>query len=69
MPTSINPPLVAISVAPESHSHFLIEESEEFVVNIPTIDILKETLQCGRISGRVQDNFKETGLNPIAARK
>jgi flavin reductase (DIM6/NTAB) family NADH-FMN oxidoreductase RutF len=69
MPTSIDPPLVAISVAPERHSHALIEESKEFVINIPTMDIVEETLQCGRTSGRDQDKFKETGLTPIAARK
>lgn len=69
MPTSINPPLVAISVAPRRHSHKLIEETKEFVVNIPTIDILKETLFCGRVSGRDHDKFKESGLTPLPAKK
>jgi flavin reductase (DIM6/NTAB) family NADH-FMN oxidoreductase RutF len=32
MPTSINPPLLAISLAPTRHSHTLIEESGEFTV-------------------------------------
>ncbi len=69
MPTSINPPLVAISVAPKRHSHALIEETKEFVVNIPTTSMLKETLFCGRRSGRDYDKFKETGLTPVRARK
>ncbi len=69
MPTSINPPLVAISIAPRRHSHKLIEKTKEFVVNIPTIDLLKETLFCGRVSGRKHDKFKETGLTPTPARK
>lgn len=69
MPTSINPPLVAISVAPTRHSHRLIEETKEFVVNIPTMDIVKETLFCGRVSGKNHDKFKEAGLTPIPARK
>lgn len=34
MPTSINPPLIAISISPRRHSHALIEETKEFVVNI-----------------------------------
>jgi flavin reductase (DIM6/NTAB) family NADH-FMN oxidoreductase RutF len=29
MPTSINPPIVAISIAPKRHSHALIEETKE----------------------------------------
>jgi flavin reductase (DIM6/NTAB) family NADH-FMN oxidoreductase RutF len=69
MPTSINPPLVAISIAPRRYSHALIEEMREFVVNIPTMDILKETLFCGRRSGKDYDKFKETRLTPLPARK
>jgi len=69
MPTSINPPLVAMSIAPRRHSHVLIEEMKEFVVNIPTMNILKATLFCGRRSGRDYDKFKETGLTPLPARK
>ena len=44
MPTSINPPLVAISIAPKRHSHTLIEETKEFVVNVPTMKILRNTV-------------------------
>ncbi|MDI6846926.1 MAG: flavin reductase family protein [Candidatus Bathyarchaeia archaeon] len=69
MPTSINPPLVAVSIAPRRHSHSLIEETKEFVVNIPTMNILKETLFCGRVSGREHDKFKEAGLTPLPAKK
>jgi flavin reductase (DIM6/NTAB) family NADH-FMN oxidoreductase RutF len=69
MPTSHNPPLVAVSIAPARYSHSLIEETEEFVVNIPTMDILKETLFCGRTSGKYRDKFKETGLTPLPSRK
>jgi flavin reductase (DIM6/NTAB) family NADH-FMN oxidoreductase RutF len=69
MPTSINPPLVAISIAPKRHSHSLIEKTKEFVVNIPTMDILNETLFCGRTSGKNHDKFKETGLTQSHSRK
>jgi flavin reductase (DIM6/NTAB) family NADH-FMN oxidoreductase RutF len=69
MPTSISPPLVAVSIAHGRHSHSLIEEIREFVVNIPTMDIIKETLFCGRVSGRDHDKFKEVGLTPLPSRK
>jgi len=69
MPTSIDPPLVAVSIRPERYSYALIEKRKEFVVNIPTMEILKETLFCGRRSGRDYDKFKETGLTPLPARK
>jgi len=69
MPTSRDPALVAISVAPSRYSHALIEETGEFVVNLPTVDRIKETLACGRTSGRDHDKFSETGLTPLSARK
>jgi len=69
MPTSVNPPLVAVSIAPRRHSHSLIEESKEFVVNVPTIEVLDETFFCGAVSGREHDKFKEARLTPLPARK
>ena len=68
MPVSINPPLVAISVAPKRYSHRLIEKTRDFVVNVPTMDIVRETLFCGRRSGKTYDKFKETGLTPLPAK-
>jgi len=68
MPVSINPPIVVISLAPKRYSHQLIEKTKEFVVNIPTMDIVKETLFCGRRSGKTYDKFKETGLTPLPAK-
>lgn len=68
MPVSISPPLVAMSIAPKRYSHQLIEETKEFVVNVPTMDIVKETLFCGRRSGRIYDKFKEARLTPLPAK-
>jgi len=69
MPTSISPPLVAVSISPRRHSHALIKETKEFVVNIPTMDILKETMFCGSASGRHHDKFREAGLTRLRGRK
>lgn len=68
MPTSINPPLVAISIKPSRHSYKLIRENREFAVNIPTMEIVEETLFCGRRSGKNHDKFKETKLTPLPAK-
>jgi flavin reductase (DIM6/NTAB) family NADH-FMN oxidoreductase RutF len=69
MPASRDPALVAVSVAPARYSHGLIKEKGEFVVNVPTVDIIKETLASGRTSGKNSDKFAETGLTPMPARK
>ena len=68
MPVSRRPPLVAVSIAPGRYSHKLIEETGEFVINVPTIEIVNETLYCGRVSGRSVDKFKKTGLTPAPAK-
>ena len=39
------------------------------MVNIPTLDILNETVLCGTTSGRNHDKFKETGLTPLQGKK
>jgi len=69
MPTAINPPLVAISLAPTRHSHMLIGESDEFIVNIPTLEILQAVYACGSLTGRSFDKFKKTNLTPMPAKK
>lgn len=69
MPTSFDPPLVAISVSPRRYSHRLIEETKEFVVNVPTIETAREALFCGRVSGRKHDKFKEVPLTALPAKK
>jgi|GEM_PF-175493 len=69
MPTSTNPPLIAISIAPTRHSHALIEESGEFTVNIPTIETLQAVYACGSLTGRSFDKFKKTNLTPLPSKK
>ncbi len=69
MPTSGNPPLIAVSIAPGRHSHTLIEESGEFVVNIPTLEILKAVYACGSLTGRSFDKFKKANLTTMPSKK
>lgn len=69
MPVSHDPQIVAVSIAPKRYSHRLIEETGEFVVNIPTMAIVRQVLYCGSISGRKRDKFRDTGLTPLPAKK
>jgi flavin reductase (DIM6/NTAB) family NADH-FMN oxidoreductase RutF len=57
-----------IMVHPARYSHKLIEESGEFVINIPTADIVEQSLFCGIRSGRSVDKFKETKLTSVPAK-
>jgi flavin reductase (DIM6/NTAB) family NADH-FMN oxidoreductase RutF len=64
-----NPPQISISIRPSRHSHKLITVEREFVVNIPSKDILKETDLCGTISGKDTDKFKLCGFTPVKSSK
>ena len=57
-----NPAMLYISVRPERHSYQMIKESGEFVVNLTTESLVKQTDYCGVKSGRDVDKFKETKL-------
>ena len=60
-----DPPMVSISIRPHRYSSRIIKESKEFVLNIPTEEILKKTDMCGVISGEDHDKFSEVGLTPL----
>jgi len=62
-----NPPLVYVSVNPSRHSHRLIKESGQYVINIPSAEQAKALNYCGTVSGRDTDKFQGTGLTPIPA--
>jgi len=68
MPTSIKPPMVAISVGLTRYSHKLISESGEFVLAFPSEGMEDALLFCGTHSGRDVDKFRATGLTPVKAK-
>ena len=68
-PTSFSPELVAISVNNDNLTYKFIRETNEFVINIPTINMVDKVLSCGTTHGKDTDKFKETGLTAIPAKK
>ena len=52
------PPLLSISIRPSRHSHKIISEHRDFVVNIPGEDLLEKVDFCGVASGSSTDKFK-----------
>ena len=68
MPVSKDPPLLVCAVADGAFSLDIIEESREFVVNLPEEKLRNAVLYCGFNSGRDVDKFHETGLTPVASR-
>ena len=65
MSISRNPPLIAIGISPKRYSHKIIKETKEFVINVPSKNLIKETIFCGQVSGKNHDKFVSTKLKII----
>ena len=51
------PAMLSISIRPERHSHDIIVETGEFVVNLVSAKLAKACDWCGVKSGRDMDKF------------
>lgn len=58
------PPMCYISVRKNRHSHKLIKESGEFVINLTNKKLAQATDWCGVRSGKDYNKFKEMNLTP-----
>ncbi len=64
---SAEPPLISIALGRSRYTHECISHSKEFVVNLPTMGMLKEVQLAGSISGREGDKFEKCGLTPVSS--
>lgn len=58
-----DPAMVSISVRPSRHSHKMIAETKEFVINLVTEDLVKAADFCGVKSGRDLDKWSACSLH------
>lgn len=56
------PPMLYISIRPERLSYEYIKETMEFVVNLPSSDLVKKVDYCGVRSGKKNDKISEMGF-------
>ena len=62
-----DPPITYVSVRKSRHSHQLIEESGEFVINLVNEDLARSADYCGVRSGRNEDKFAKCNLTKSPA--
>lgn len=65
---SSDPAMCYISVRPERHSYDIIKRNGEFVINLTTEGLAKETDWCGCRSGKKYNKWHEMGLTPGEAK-
>ena len=63
------PPMVSVSIRKSRHSHDLICETQEFVINLVTEDLAKACDYCGVRSGANEDKFEKMELHAVPAPK
>lgn len=61
-PLNDDPPLVIICVASSHYTTELINKYKEFVINVPSVKVIKQLKLAGKVSGRKQDKFVLTKL-------
>jgi flavin reductase (DIM6/NTAB) family NADH-FMN oxidoreductase RutF len=57
-------PIAVIAVHPDRYTFQLLDETEEFVIAVPSSELEEAVAFCGEKSGRDIDKFVKTGLTP-----
>ncbi len=65
---SSDPPRAYISVRPSRHSHKLLKESGEFVINLTTESLALATDYSGIYTGTKVDKFEKCGLHAVESK-
>jgi flavin reductase (DIM6/NTAB) family NADH-FMN oxidoreductase RutF len=68
MPVSVNPPLVAIALQKRHKTTKNIEETGEFVLNIPGKNLLEVAEQCGSESGWQVNKFEKYKIKHLPSK-
>ncbi|MHA1203571.1 MAG: flavin reductase family protein [Candidatus Heimdallarchaeaceae archaeon] len=53
------PPMVSVGIRPTRYSYNIIKESGEFVINVPTSEMIEKVKFCGTKSGKDVDKWME----------
>ena len=63
------PPRISIAVRPERHSHGILTQTREFVLNLTPASLCEVADYCGTVTGRLVDKAKKTGLTLIPSKE
>jgi flavin reductase (DIM6/NTAB) family NADH-FMN oxidoreductase RutF len=67
--TNTIPPKTYISVRPSRHSHAIIKEKGEFIINLTPSNLVKEADYCGIYTGKKVDKFAKCGFTKQEAKE
>jgi len=59
------PAMVSVAIRSDRASYSRIQETGEFVLNIPPVSLVRATDLCGTVSGAQEDKFARAHLTPV----
>ena len=68
MKCSMDPPLYAVSLSKNGHTHKLIQKTKEFVIAVPNKDLIEEIEIFGSKHGNEIDKFEHTQIKTQPAK-
>ena len=63
------PPMIGVSIRRDRYSYICLKRSKEFVVNLPSEEMVRKVDACGILSGRETDKFALMGWKPVPGEK
>ncbi len=67
MMIDFEPPIIGCVVSNRNHTFEMLKATKQCVINIPTVELVKEVVGIGNTTGRKVDKFKKFHLTPEAA--
>ena len=62
-----DPPLIGLVMSDQNRSFAALQAARECTINIPTVEMARKVVACGRTSGARIDKFRRFGLTPLPA--
>ncbi len=69
VPLSFNPPMLGVAIGHTRYTHKLIKECGEFVVAVPTVELLRDVWVAGTVSGAKEDKVSRMSVTLISSKK
>ncbi len=69
VPLSFNPPMCGVAIGHTRYTRKLIDEYKEFVVAVPTVELLKDVWVAGTVSGSRVDKRERLSLTFIPSKR
>ncbi|AIY90606.1 flavin reductase family protein [Geoglobus acetivorans] len=69
VPLSFNPPLLGVAIGKTRHTRKLIEEQKDFVIAVPTVELLRDVWVAGTVSGAKENKAEKMSATFIPSEK